>query len=759
MVVFKVLNKITGQHYVGSCRGDIYERWALYVRAAEAGLDYPLYHEIREQGESSFSITELDYADSIEELKEMELLHTIELLARSLRAYKFGVKDAVVKRCSKLDLDRAWMKDLQEEISQAHGDDEIPVPRTPVAGKPSVGIAAAKRPLLPSRSTLSSAKKPLTSNKKKPVPSARSVAKKDPAAALLAQVAAEKQALEAEQAAKKAAFPSRLAALSRAVKADSDWASVVKKQQASKTSKVSKVSKVSTASHSATLAVDPNELAAALTVTRTAPCVAPASVVPTTTPTPTPTTTTTTTPAEPSVIKRQVGDVVPAAACSDIRARPSGQLIQPGLVAEKGVAPMAGESLPSVSASEPAGSDAVKLAASVWALPEETAPATRSVPLRSSAAMRDDDQADEKAVLAEGIALLVRTLGSAEQMSRVQQEVHQQSQQMSQALAMSVESMAQLQQLQQQAALQSQKAFEAVAASLAANDALAQAQQQAQLSANSLMQSLQPADETATLVTQLQDELGALLAKLKRATPCAKSQSPAAEVEGGGPVAKQRPTTKVLALKEAVTPPSALAKSDPVAERPRDSMPELAKQPLLQDRESVIAAQEKTMVNRLQQLGTLISAQKRTDDRTDVNQDAVEPVVASASSEKTVLVTSDIGAARQGAKEDPQAVCDAPREPLPDLQARAWVAPAKGGGQGPRLLEKSTPVATIVRRRSRSPAPLQRRADRTRPPAAGSGFSVAASSPSGSASAKGAAAAKMADRPVLSRKTLGLKNR
>ena len=115
VVVFKIFSKASGQHYIGACRGSVDKRWELYLRAAEAGLDFPLYKEIREHGEAQFTIEELDYADDIDELKEMELLHTVELAARSLRNYKFGMTDAVVKRIRQVDHERAWMKDLPEE--------------------------------------------------------------------------------------------------------------------------------------------------------------------------------------------------------------------------------------------------------------------------------------------------------------------------------------------------------------------------------------------------------------------------------------------------------------------------------------------------------------------------------------------------------------------------------------------------------------------------------------------------------------------
>jgi hypothetical protein len=137
VVVFKILSKVSGQNYIGSCRSDIDERWQLYLRAAEAGLDFPLYKEIREHGEEQFIVEELDYADDIAELKEMELLHTVELSARSLRSYKFGITDALVKRIRQGDHERAWMKDLPEEPLRAK------LPQAP-APKPKPRAKAAK---------------------------------------------------------------------------------------------------------------------------------------------------------------------------------------------------------------------------------------------------------------------------------------------------------------------------------------------------------------------------------------------------------------------------------------------------------------------------------------------------------------------------------------------------------------------------------------------------------------------------------------
>lgn len=139
MIVFKILNKVSGQHYVGSCRGDIFERWQLYLNAAEAGLDFPLYKEIREHGEAQFTIAELDFAEDISELKEMELLHTIELNARSLRSHKFGLSENVVKRRRQLAHENAWKKEIPAE--------DKPLAPAPVS-KPVVSKTAIRKPAI-----------------------------------------------------------------------------------------------------------------------------------------------------------------------------------------------------------------------------------------------------------------------------------------------------------------------------------------------------------------------------------------------------------------------------------------------------------------------------------------------------------------------------------------------------------------------------------------------------------------------------------
>ncbi|MFB9888092.1 GIY-YIG nuclease family protein [Balneatrix alpica] len=90
MIIFKIVNRITEQTYLGSAKSDVFARWQEYVKAAEAGLDFPLYDDIRQHGEQAFEVLEIDFAESREELQELELYYMVELRARSLKGYKFA---------------------------------------------------------------------------------------------------------------------------------------------------------------------------------------------------------------------------------------------------------------------------------------------------------------------------------------------------------------------------------------------------------------------------------------------------------------------------------------------------------------------------------------------------------------------------------------------------------------------------------------------------------------------------------------------
>ena len=110
MIIFKITNTKTQQTYIGSTKGDIYSRWQEYVKAAEAGMDFPLYEDIRAHGEVSFEVEEIDFAETREEQQELELYYTIESRARSLKGYKFSTAKVVIP---------AAQLELQEEILAA----------------------------------------------------------------------------------------------------------------------------------------------------------------------------------------------------------------------------------------------------------------------------------------------------------------------------------------------------------------------------------------------------------------------------------------------------------------------------------------------------------------------------------------------------------------------------------------------------------------------------------------------------------------
>ncbi len=525
MVVFKILNKVTGQHYVGSCRDDIYERWELYVRAAEAGLDFPLYEEIRAVGEDQFVITELDYAENRDELKEIELFHTIELAARSLRAYKFGIKDSVIKRCTVSELDQAWMKDLSQQLLEERAN------KAPQTAAKAVAAAAATE-----------------SGPAGSLPRPDSSA--EPAAVTLKRQCRQPPPRESQQA------PPR-------------------------------------ESHQA--------------------------------------------PAQTPLKGQPQGRERPADGASN-RAVEQPLATQAPCQAERPIEPVRGTVVAQPSAIQP----------------------PRAVEARKQPQPAESHQELEKAVLADGINLLVKTLASAEQLGRGQQQAHAQAQRASKALADAERALQDLQGQQQQAAEQRQRLAQAVAASQAANEMLSQAQQRARAYSASALLALEQSQQTRTEVDHLQQQLTALLGRLKQGS----GKSPAV-------------TAVPDAAKRRVEAAGADTQPDP-------SLLELQRR-----QQQIIAAEQAKMVNQLKQLKQLLPQQQ--------------------AAETSAAASTRQAQRRDGAVDsDPSAVVAAPGS-QPERLARAWVAPVDGSQAQAQLLEKDADSATVVRHRSKLSKPVRQR--------------------------------------------------
>ncbi|MGI0117265.1 GIY-YIG nuclease family protein [Zooshikella sp. RANM57] len=98
MLIFTVTNKITGQVYVGTTRNQLEVQWAKIVAAAEMDLDFPLYKEILRYGTDEFSVEEWDYAESRDELAELEQEAINTYSALSLKGYKLGSSSNTICR-------------------------------------------------------------------------------------------------------------------------------------------------------------------------------------------------------------------------------------------------------------------------------------------------------------------------------------------------------------------------------------------------------------------------------------------------------------------------------------------------------------------------------------------------------------------------------------------------------------------------------------------------------------------------------------
>ncbi|ETI61228.1 GIY-YIG nuclease family protein [Marinomonas profundimaris] len=90
MVVFKITNNISGKHYIGTSFNSGFQRFEQYVEAANEGLDFPLYNDIRENGIEAFAVEELFETSDKQELYELETDYISIYNGESLRGYKIA---------------------------------------------------------------------------------------------------------------------------------------------------------------------------------------------------------------------------------------------------------------------------------------------------------------------------------------------------------------------------------------------------------------------------------------------------------------------------------------------------------------------------------------------------------------------------------------------------------------------------------------------------------------------------------------------
>ena len=65
--IYLIENKINGKKYIGKTYRTIELRWKEHVKDAKRFPDRPLYKAILKYGEESFSISEIEYVEDVEE--------------------------------------------------------------------------------------------------------------------------------------------------------------------------------------------------------------------------------------------------------------------------------------------------------------------------------------------------------------------------------------------------------------------------------------------------------------------------------------------------------------------------------------------------------------------------------------------------------------------------------------------------------------------------------------------------------------------
>ena len=189
MIIFTVTSNITGQVYVGSTRNDLESQWEKMVAAAQQDLDYPLYREIRVNGDTAFTVEEWDRAEDRQELQELEQEAIDHFNAKSLRGYKTSTVKILPKkktRQKKSSID----KELKAIFLSDDNSKEM-APSLRIKSSDSSALMATAQPVINTPTEKPVADKPVVT--------------KESIKAALAKIAEEEKAKEAAEAAAKEA--------------------------------------------------------------------------------------------------------------------------------------------------------------------------------------------------------------------------------------------------------------------------------------------------------------------------------------------------------------------------------------------------------------------------------------------------------------------------------------------------------------------------------------------------------------------------
>lgn len=74
-IIYLVINKISLKKYVGQTRASVSKRWEVHCQAARQGKTYAISNAIRKYGKDGFILLEIDSAESLEQLNDLEVFY------------------------------------------------------------------------------------------------------------------------------------------------------------------------------------------------------------------------------------------------------------------------------------------------------------------------------------------------------------------------------------------------------------------------------------------------------------------------------------------------------------------------------------------------------------------------------------------------------------------------------------------------------------------------------------------------------------
>ncbi len=120
MIVYCVLNRITGRFYIGKTTKLLRSRWIEHLCDARKGSKLPLHRAIRKYGEKAFERVVISHAESVSQLDDMEKFFIEKYQGRRLGYNCTAGGDGATPGCIGPNRGKKFSKEWKKNLSLSH---------------------------------------------------------------------------------------------------------------------------------------------------------------------------------------------------------------------------------------------------------------------------------------------------------------------------------------------------------------------------------------------------------------------------------------------------------------------------------------------------------------------------------------------------------------------------------------------------------------------------------------------------------------